>query len=67
MTTLSPHSSHLMKSRSRASSDKTCKTFMILGITYESSQSKEKQGFQGAKKELCLPTVLCPVTGFSKN
>lgn len=46
MTNLSPHSSHLMKSHSRASSDKKCKTFMISGITYESSQTKEKQGFQ---------------------
>lgn len=40
MTTLSPHSSHLMKSHSRASSDKKCKTFMISGITYEKGETR---------------------------
>lgn len=38
---------------------------MISGITYESSQTKEKQGFQWAMKELYFPAVLCPVIGFS--
>lgn len=45
-TTLSSHCSELMENHSRALSDGTRKTFMVLVNMYESSQTKKKQDLQ---------------------
>lgn len=58
------HCSQLMDSHSRALSDGTCKTFIILVNICESSQTKEKQGLRSAVKEISFPIVLCLMVGF---